>query len=94
MTYTKRVLAAVALAGAALSIAGTAHAGNANGAGDSGGSVLDQSNNFALDAHGDSVFSGMGNTLSELTGSSPLLLTNQAAGQVGSSENVIGNPVN
>ncbi|MEU8617289.1 hypothetical protein [Streptomyces sp. NPDC048623] len=66
MNSTKRVLAAVALAGAALSIASTAHAAP-NGSGDRGGEVTDQSVNDALTAHGDSLFSGSNNTLGTVT---------------------------
>ncbi|MGW7064930.1 hypothetical protein ACWGHM_41470 [Streptomyces sp. NPDC054904] len=63
---TKRVLTALALAGAALSIAGTAHA-DPNGSGDQGGTVQDQSVSDALTAHGDALFSGNNNELDTVT---------------------------
>ncbi|MFE6225747.1 hypothetical protein [Streptomyces sp. NPDC057854] len=66
MNNTKRALAAIALAGAALSFTSTAHA-DSIGAGDSGGLVLDQSHNFALDAQGDSIFSGQNNEFGAVT---------------------------
>ncbi|MFC7979756.1 hypothetical protein ACFUT3_31545 [Streptomyces cinereoruber] len=93
MNNMKRVLTAVALAGAALSIPGAAHAGNSNGAGDQGGTVRDQSLSTVMDAPGDVLFSGTGNTFAGLL-DQPIMNVTQAAGNVGPSTNLIGNPGN
>ncbi|MGW6842264.1 hypothetical protein [Streptomyces sp. NPDC054958] len=70
---TKRVLAAVALAGAALSLSGTAHAadpapvaatGGIFGLGDSGGQNRDESLNQVVNVVGDSFMDGENNDFS------------------------------
>ncbi|MEV7356352.1 hypothetical protein [Kitasatospora sp. NPDC091276] len=62
MNNTKRVLAALALAGAALTITGTAHASGILGLGDTGSSNNDSSLNQNLGIFGDSIMDGTHNT--------------------------------
>ncbi|MEU6895433.1 hypothetical protein ABZ934_27370 [Streptomyces sp. NPDC046557] len=64
MNNTKRVLAAVALAGAALSFTGTAMADQVDSLGDIGSVARDESFNFDSQTFGDSVNNGIGNVIS------------------------------
>ncbi|WP_404962657.1 hypothetical protein [Streptomyces sp. 147326] len=63
MNNTKRVLAAVALAGAALSFTGTAMASQGDSQGDIGSVARDESFNFNSQTFGDSVNNGIGNVI-------------------------------
>lgn len=63
MNNTKRVLAAFALAGAALSFTGTAMASQGNSQGDIGSVARDESFNFDSQTFGDSVNNGIGNVI-------------------------------
>ncbi|MFD6227553.1 hypothetical protein ACFWFZ_11835 [Streptomyces sp. NPDC060232] len=63
MNNTKRALAAVALAGAALSFTGTAMADQGNSGGNIGSVVRDESFNFNSQTFGDSVNNGIGNVI-------------------------------
>ncbi|MFF1344243.1 hypothetical protein ACFVYT_41695 [Streptomyces sp. NPDC058290] len=68
MNNTKRVLAAVALAGAALSFTGTANADQGDGPGTIGSVVRDESFNFNSQTFGDSVNNGIGNVINAVAG--------------------------
>lgn len=63
MNNTKRVLAAVALTGAALSFAGTATADQGDNLANIGSVVRDESFNFNSQTFGDSVNNGIGNVI-------------------------------
>ncbi|MGW7438490.1 hypothetical protein [Streptomyces sp. NPDC054849] len=63
MNNTKRVLAAFALAGAALSFTGTAMADQSDGLGNIGSVARDESFNFNSQTFGDSVNNGIGNVI-------------------------------
>ncbi|MCX5612603.1 MULTISPECIES: hypothetical protein [unclassified Streptomyces] len=63
MNNTKRVLAAFALAGAALSFTGTAMASQGDSHGDIGSVSRDESFNFNTQSFGDSVNNGIGNVI-------------------------------
>ncbi|NEA67384.1 hypothetical protein [Streptomyces sp. SID12488] len=63
MNHTKRALAAIALAGAALTMTGTAHADQGTGQGDIGPVGRDESFNFDSHSFGDSVNNGIGNVI-------------------------------
>ncbi|MET9957147.1 hypothetical protein ABZ135_37110 [Streptomyces sp. NPDC006339] len=67
MNSTQRALAALVLAGAALSLTGTAHAAGELGQGEGGGSILDESLNQAITPSGDSLFSTAENALQPFT---------------------------
>ncbi|WP_119097234.1 hypothetical protein [Streptomyces sp. WM6372] len=63
MNNTKRVLAALALAGAALSFTGTAMASQGDSRGNIGSVSRDESFNFNAQSFGDSVNNGIGNVI-------------------------------
>ncbi|GGU68170.1 hypothetical protein [Streptomyces lavendofoliae] len=63
MNNTKRVLAAVALAGAALSFTGTAMASQGDSQGNIGSVARDESFNFNSQTFGDSVNNRIGNVI-------------------------------
>ncbi|WP_328884621.1 hypothetical protein [Streptomyces sp. NBC_00299] len=58
MNTTKRALATLALAGATLTITGTAHASGILGLGDTGGNNRDESLNQSVNVIGDSFMNG------------------------------------
>ncbi|WP_369166405.1 hypothetical protein AB5J49_00180 [Streptomyces sp. R28] len=62
MNTTKRALTTLALAGATLTITGTANASSVLGLGDSGGQNRDESVNQVVSVFGDSFMSGQSNT--------------------------------
>ncbi|MFD9307816.1 hypothetical protein ACFWCB_34940 [Streptomyces sp. NPDC060048] len=66
MNNTKRVLAAVALAGAALSFTGTAMADQSDSLGDIGSVARDESFNLNSQTFGDSVNNGIGNVINAI----------------------------
>ncbi|MFJ7588442.1 hypothetical protein ACIQZO_13855 [Streptomyces sp. NPDC097617] len=67
MNNTKRVLAAIALAGAALAMSGTAHADQGNSMGNIGSVNRDESFNFNTQSFGDSLNNGIGNMISPVS---------------------------
>jgi hypothetical protein len=75
MTHTRRMLAALALTGAALTTSGTAQAAQA----DNGGQVIDQSSRTAANTSEDGFFSGVENTLTTLAD----LLGHESGGRPG-----------